>query len=554
MRPLDGVSPSKLSDRDSALQARFGNSGNLASPPPHQYARGTSGGVSSPMRQHQRMSSPDSPVVTSRAGGDDEDDQDGNHQSEQQYHNEAEALLARIRGSANPIQQDKGAPGPSVAALRASSGGGSGVPGSITKKPKIAAGVSFSPSEPDSVTYDHERGDHEREVTAADMDYYNSLVGGRDAPDDHHSNGKKATNTKQHRGGAAVGRGSTAENAARVDALLSELIPDKKMRAAAVKKGQGINATYALRDNKGGSSIYDDENEGKPADVVASAAQMTVASTRETLKKLKEKHEQMETALAPGGGAKTTKSSREYGLNAPGYFGNASKQPQRQTHSPPRAKRQQPTAPQRDMFSDGGSGSMLLPDEQSMTSQIASLKKELKRANERTQRLTEHSLTLGQTSDQQKNEITRLSEMLRVAHMDIDAKEVRAADAMRLRKKAQKKAKAFEEAAKDVNVLQADNERLRDREAALIEAVEALSSQNEDLIKKLKASMARELELSSLGPGQGEQHGSPPRAQSDTRLQRNKGNGGYVNANRGAGKAYGGGGGRHSRTEHLPRL
>ena len=37
--------------------------------------------------------------------------------------------------------------------------------------------------------------------------------------------------------------------------------------------------------------------------------------------------------------------------------------------------------------------------------------------------------------------------------------------------------------------------RLREREQALMDAVEELSSQNEDLIVKLRESMARELEL-----------------------------------------------------------
>jgi hypothetical protein len=103
------------------------------------------------------------------------------------------------------------------------------------------------------------------------------------------------------------------------------------------------------------------------------------------------------------------------------------------------------------------------------------------------------------------------------------------------------------------------------REAALIEAVEALSAQNEDLISKLKKSMERELEASRRSKAQGQGQGrdqdmdgadmdhyggggggrfqrstSPPRAQSDTRLQRAVGGGG---PKRGAGAG-----------QRLPRL
>lgn len=529
MRPLEGVSPSKQNDRDAALQARFGNSGTLASPPPHKYASST--GDESPKRRVPDLGEPPSPVVTSRvAGGDDAED--GGDDAEEQYHNEAEALLARIRGSTDPLQALGGAvaAGPSV--MRASSGGGGAVAGSARKAQQTkASALSFVVDKQDPPT---ERRNPDRDVTVDDMRYYQSLVGGED----------EAPVKARRGGGAAKGPGSVEENAARVDALLSELLPDRKVRQAAVKQGKKVNAGYSQKGNHGGHAQQDDDGYEDRGLSATNAAKLTLNSTRDTLKKLKERHEQMETALAPG--QKSNKAPREFGLNAPGYFGNASK---RQVQSPPRAKR----VSARDSMETATheSSALLLPDEQSLTSQVANLKKELKRATERTQRLTEHSLTLGQTSDQQKLEIARLKEDLRVAHMDIDAKEARAADAMRLRKKAQKKVKALEEAVSDVSALQADNERLRDREAALIEAVEALSSQNEDLIRKLKASMARELELSAMTGGSGNQ-GSPPRAQSDTRLQRSKGKVMHSNANRGASKAYGNG--RQSRTEHLPRL
>jgi hypothetical protein len=48
---------------------------------------------------------------------------------------------------------------------------------------------------------------------------------------------------------------------------------------------------------------------------------------------------------------------------------------------------------------------------------------------------------------------------------------------------------------KSLASLEAENGRLKDREQALMEAVEELSLQNEDLIIKLRESMQRELEL-----------------------------------------------------------
>jgi hypothetical protein len=66
--------------------------------------------------------------------------------------------------------------------------------------------------------------------------------------------------------------------------------------------------------------------------------------------------------------------------------------------------------------------------------------------------------------------------------------------------KARKKAKKVNKVASPVGGksnadLESENSRLREREQALMDAVEELSSQNEDLIVKLRESMQRELEL-----------------------------------------------------------
>ena len=108
-----------------------------------------------------------------------------------------------------------------------------------------------------------------------------------------------------------------------------------------------------------------------------------------------------------GGGGGSTKATRtrEYGLNAPGYFGNS------KNSSPPRAKAQRAGAQaqsqalaqaQREAQNDGHSGGYngaaygngMLDEPPALTAQVASLKKELKRANDRLQVRLSLSLSL----------------------------------------------------------------------------------------------------------------------------------------------------------------
>lgn len=70
-------------------------------------------------------------------------------------------------------------------------------------------------------------------------------------------------------------------------------------------------------------------------------------------------------------------------------------------------------------------------------------------------------------------------------------------EAMRKKKKDQKKKQTEEKdlSGASASVYEGEIIRLREREQALMDAVEELSSQNEDLIVKLRESMQRELEL-----------------------------------------------------------
>ena len=170
-------------------------------------------------------------------------------------------------------------------------------------------------------------------------------------------------------------------------------------------------------------------------------------------------------------------------------------------------------------------------NETRLENQIASLKKEMRARDDRLSRLTEHSMALSNHCDQLKSEVSQLQQKLRTAELELEAKEQRASDAARLRKKAMKKSARLVAEMENYDVLVQTCERLQTREQALLEAVEALSTQNEDLIKKLKSSMARELELTQrqskmvqrgaiIDSDQPLSPRSPPRAQSDTRLQR----------------------------------
>jgi hypothetical protein len=88
---------------------------------------------------------------------------------------------------------------------------------------------------------------------------------------------------------------------------------------------------------------------------------------------------------------------------------------------------------------------------------------------------------------------------LHEAEVELANKESRLAEALKQKKKAKKSSAGKSSPGghhdKFHSELEAENARLREREQALMEAVEELSGQNEDLIIKLRESMQRELEL-----------------------------------------------------------
>ena len=130
--------------------------------------------------------------------------------------------------------------------------------------------------------------------------------------------------------------------------------------------------------------------------------------------------------------------------------------------------------------------------------QISSLKKELKMRDERLARLTDHTMLLTSQWEDLKGAVAHLSSQLKKAESEVELKEQRVADAVKQKKIVKKKNLRLVQELEESESLRLDFEKLQEREQALLEAVNELSNQNEDLISKLKASMQRELELSSL--------------------------------------------------------
>lgn len=132
-----------------------------------------------------------------------------------------------------------------------------------------------------------------------------------------------------------------------------------------------------------------------------------------------------------------------------------------------------------------------------LDSQLKLLRKELKVKDDKIHRLKEHADLMATHMDRLKGEVARLNAKLHEAEMEMEAKEARLGEAVKAKKKAVKKAAGQAPSDRSGGALEAENAKLREREQALLDAVEELSGQNQDLIIKLRESMQRELELSS---------------------------------------------------------
>ena len=418
--------------------------------------------------------------------GDDEDDEDGSR-------NEADALLAKIKA---------GSLGTGISSLPAS------VERKLADKKKSL-----------SREYERERRDlKERTESLEAMEKSEVLSATRDYLE------RAKAKARSERGPI------DAEQLAYYTSLVSDLEKkaDKQMSAAGASTGGSGKVARSKGARSGGrvsgsQNEYDQRMENLLTDLLPDRASSVIGALKKgkanTSDAVSEKREEEQKSGWSG--------RREYGLTQPDYNGSIAM-----------AQKSGKSSNAVEMASAETSR-----EDPNLSAQVAQLKREIKGRDDRLQRLTEHSMQLGNLCEKQKSEIAELRKHLNSFEMELDAKEQRANDAARLRKKAQKKAKQMEGQLKDYNAAVDEIERLTEREAALLEAVDALSGQNEDLIRKLKQSMARELELSQRTHSDEQQHASiiqdplgetsasvrrrrghspqsPPRAQSDTRAVR----------------------------------
>eukprot|EP01039_Chlorochromonas_danica_P003047 gene3047-3326_t len=168
---------------------------------------------------------------------------------------------------------------------------------------------------------------------------------------------------------------------------------------------------------------------------------------------------------------------------------------------------QQPPLPRPSFALPESRGDDLLPPSEdvlaSLETQMKLLRKELKVKDDKIYRLKEHADLMAAHMDRLKGEVARLNAKLHQAEQELEAKESRLVEALKSRKKVSKKTNKESHNSgggggeTTIAALEGENGRLREREAALMDAVEELSVQNADLILKLRESMQRELELSS---------------------------------------------------------
>lgn len=513
LRPLDGLSPDK-GEAHRAMHKKFGalsesgGSGGMLGAGVGGAASGKSGRVTSPV---------DLRVGAQNLEGDKENNENGNAfdgdegEGEKVYKDEADALLDKIKSG--------------------TLGTGISIPESIEKKLKdkkasltkeyekerrqLAERMQNLEAQERSEILSASRNylENAKQKAATDrgpidaeqLSYYNSLLGGEGGGGSGAASTRKgAAATKRKSGGVSKGKAtniieSDAEHERRVDDLLAELLPNRYGTKGNVAKKLTKSSRKAVepsRGSRGGGGVYDSEEERPP-----------------------EKSEWT--------------GRREYGLSQSDYNGSIAGGKSGKGSNKHSG----------DLGMGASQQENVGRDEPSMSAQLVHLRKELKGRDDRLQRLTEQSMNLSQLCEKQKMEIIEMRKQMNTYEMELEAKEQRASDAARLRKKAQKKAKAMEEELGDYQAACGEIQRLTDRESALLEAVDALSGQNEDLIRKLKQSMARELELTqkvvsdeagqlsdvqeavrskkSTNRERDYSPSSPPRAQSDTRVLRN---------------------------------
>jgi hypothetical protein len=172
---------------------------------------------------------------------------------------------------------------------------------------------------------------------------------------------------------------------------------------------------------------------------------------------------------------------------------------------------------------------------QTLEEQVISLKKDMRRRDDRLQRMTEQNLSLTAQVETQKREIYYIQSTQQEKDSDLGLKEQRFQDAIKAKKRAIARANKMESALDGFETLQKSLQEHRSREKMLMDSIEVLSRQNEELASELNKSLKREIELrsmqldnaknhSSLKNSPVKQHGGATHASTEgSRMVRNRG-------------------------------
>ena len=129
---------------------------------------------------------------------------------------------------------------------------------------------------------------------------------------------------------------------------------------------------------------------------------------------------------------------------------------------------------------------------------VSSLKRDLKRRDERLQRMSDQNLSLTSQCENFKREVYYLQSTLKEKDGELEIKEQKILDATKAKKRALSKANKMASALEDLDNLQESLADSRNREGVLMESIEVLSRQNEELSIELNKALNREIKFREM--------------------------------------------------------
>ena len=129
---------------------------------------------------------------------------------------------------------------------------------------------------------------------------------------------------------------------------------------------------------------------------------------------------------------------------------------------------------------------------------VSSLKRDLKRRDERLQRMSDQNLSLTSQCENFKREVYYLQSTLKEKDGELEIKEQKILDATKAKKRALSKANKMASTLEGFDGLQESLADLRNREGVLMESIEVLSRQNEELSIELNKALNREIKFREM--------------------------------------------------------